>query len=223
VARLVRELASTTWPPSSASGSLPSPSAWCCWRGLRPSPRRHGPRSPAPIARAATSCRAPTGPLPARRRPGTLVERWDGARWSTVASPNPDPGGLNELNGVASVPSGPGTVWAVGSHSTPNASFGTRNLILRRTGGGRQVLPSPAFTPEDDLEVVDATGPPTRGRWAGGAPACRPQAVRRRRHRPGHRLGRRVPLRPAPGRQPDLHHPHHQRLKSAAPLNPRPG
>ncbi|HET6750030.1 MAG TPA: hypothetical protein VFL71_12305 [Actinomycetes bacterium] len=96
----------------------------------------------------------------------TLVERWDGARWSTVASPNPDPGGLNELNGVAGVPSAPGTVWAVGAYSKPNANFGTLKLILRRTGGGWQVLGSPTFTPEDHLEAVDATGPADA--WAVG-------------------------------------------------------
>jgi hypothetical protein len=100
----------------------------------------------------------------------TLVERWDGATWRTVASPNPDPGGLNELNGVAGVPSAPGTVWAVGSHSTPNANFGTRKLILRRTVGGWQVLGSPTFTPEDHLEAVDATAPPAPA--APGVPAA---------------------------------------------------
>jgi hypothetical protein len=95
-----------------------------------------------------------------------LVERWDGTTWRTVASPNPDPGGLSELNGVAAVPAAPGTVWAVGSHSTPNANFGTRKLILRRTGGVWQVLGSPTFTPEDHLEAVDASGPADA--WAVG-------------------------------------------------------
>jgi hypothetical protein len=37
----------------------------------------------------------------------TLVEHWDGTSWSTVASPNPNPNGLNELAGVAGVPSSP--------------------------------------------------------------------------------------------------------------------
>jgi hypothetical protein len=96
----------------------------------------------------------------------TRVEHWDGSRWSTVASPNPNPGGLNELNGVAGVPSTPGAVWAVGSYSKPNANFGTLKLILRRSGGSWQVLPSPAFTPEDHLEAVDATGPADA--WAVG-------------------------------------------------------
>jgi hypothetical protein len=105
----------------------------------------------------------------------TLVERWDGASWRTVASPNPDPDGLNELNGVAAVPSAPGMVWAVGSHSTPNANFGTRNLILRRTAGSWQVLPSPTFTPEDHLEAVDATGPADA--WAVGWGSTSPFGV----------------------------------------------
>jgi hypothetical protein len=96
----------------------------------------------------------------------TLVEHWDGTNWSTVASPNPNPGGLNELAGVAAVPSAPGTIWAVGSYSRPNANFGTLKLILRRTGGSWQALPSPTFTPEDHLEAVDATGPTDA--WAVG-------------------------------------------------------
>jgi hypothetical protein len=95
-----------------------------------------------------------------------LVEHWDGTSWSTVASPNPNPNGLNELAGVAGVPSTPGTVWAVGSYSKPNANFGTLKLILRRSGGGWQALPSPTFTPEDHLEAVDATGPADA--WAVG-------------------------------------------------------
>jgi hypothetical protein len=96
----------------------------------------------------------------------TLVERWDGARWNVVSSPNPDPDGINELSGVAAVPGSAGNVWAVGFHSRPNGSFGTLNLILRRTGGGWQALPSPTFTPEDHLEAVDATGP--NDAWAVG-------------------------------------------------------
>jgi hypothetical protein len=96
----------------------------------------------------------------------TLVERWDGASWNVVSSPNPDPDGINELSGVAAVPGSAGSVWAVGFYSKPNANFGTLNLILRRTSGGWQTLPSPTFTPEDHLEAVDATGP--NDAWAVG-------------------------------------------------------
>lgn len=95
----------------------------------------------------------------------TLVERWDGTRWSVVSSPNPNPNGLNELSGVDVVP---GTVWAVGSYSKPNANFGTLGLAMRRTaaGTGWQVQPTPVFTPEDHLEAIDATGP--NDAWAVG-------------------------------------------------------
>jgi hypothetical protein len=46
-----------------------------------------------------------------------------------VASPNPDPDGLNELNGVVGVPLAPRTVWAVGSYSKPNANDDEQLLV----------------------------------------------------------------------------------------------
>jgi hypothetical protein len=97
----------------------------------------------------------------------TLVEHWDGTRWSVVASPSPSPGGNNHLSGVKAVPSDPATVWAVGSYSTPGSSFGTTNLILRRTAGGWRQFTTPAATVMDVLEAVDATGPADA--WAVGS------------------------------------------------------
>ncbi|HEX3492900.1 MAG TPA: alkaline phosphatase family protein [Streptosporangiaceae bacterium] len=44
----------------------------------------------------------------------TLIERWNGTRWSVVPSPNPGPAG-NNLYSVAA--SGPDNVWAVGQRS----------------------------------------------------------------------------------------------------------
>ena len=96
----------------------------------------------------------------------TLVEHWDGTRWSVVASPNPGPNG-NHLSGVKAVPSDPATVWAVGSYGTPGSSIGTTNLILRRTAGGWQQFATPATTVMDALEAVDATGPADA--WAVGS------------------------------------------------------
>src|SRR3712207_7700528 len=43
----------------------------------------------------------------------TLIERWDGSTWSTVASPNMG-SGYHELLGVAAL--APNDVWAVGSY-----------------------------------------------------------------------------------------------------------
>lgn len=42
---------------------------------------------------------------------GTLIEHWDGTRWSVVPSPDPGPAG-NHLYGVAAA--GPDDIWAVG-------------------------------------------------------------------------------------------------------------
>lgn len=89
----------------------------------------------------------------------TLVEHWDGTRWSVVSSPSPNANGLNYLFGVRSVPSSPGTVWAVGSFSTPGSSIGSTKLILQRSGGTWRQFATPAVTVTDFLEAVDATGP----------------------------------------------------------------
>jgi len=45
----------------------------------------------------------------------TLVEHWDGTKWSIVWSPNHPHSGANMLNGVAAV--GPDEVWAVGIYT----------------------------------------------------------------------------------------------------------
>src|SRR5438105_3149078 len=42
----------------------------------------------------------------------TLIEHWNGSRWSVVPSPNPS-SSVNKLNAVAAV--SPNDVWAVGS------------------------------------------------------------------------------------------------------------
>jgi hypothetical protein len=96
----------------------------------------------------------------------TVVEHWDGTRWSVVRSPNPNPEGLNQLLGVKAVPSDPDTVWAVGSYTNPAASFGDLTLILRRTGGTWGETSSPNVTADNHLEAVDATGPDDA--WAVG-------------------------------------------------------
>lgn len=96
----------------------------------------------------------------------TLVEHWDGARWSVVASPSPNPNGNNHLAGVKAVPSTTGSVWAVGSYGTPGSSIGSTQLILLRSGGGWRQFAAPAATATDVLEAVDATGPANA--WAVG-------------------------------------------------------
>ena len=77
-----------------------------------------------------------------------------------MASPNPNPGGLNELRGVKSVQ---GSLWAVGSYSRPNGSYGSIKLVAQRSSTGVwRTFSTPAITAEDFLEAVDATGPDRR-------------------------------------------------------------
>jgi hypothetical protein len=90
----------------------------------------------------------------------TLVERWDGTRWSVVASPNPNPTGSNHLAAVKVVPNATsGTLWAVGNYGTPGTTIGSTNLTLLRSGGAWRQFATPAVTVSDVLESVDATGP----------------------------------------------------------------
>ena len=95
--------------------------------------------------------------------PRVLVEQWDGTRWR-LAGPSPEVRG--HLSGVKSVPSSPGTIWAVGSSASPGTAIGSAKLILQRTGGIWRQFPTPAVTPTDYLEAVDATGPSNA--WAVG-------------------------------------------------------
>jgi hypothetical protein len=61
----------------------------------------------------------------------TLILHWNGARWSTVGSPDPGPG-YSVLAGVTALQAGGG--WAVGSYADRSSSSALRPLILRYTG-----------------------------------------------------------------------------------------
>ena len=67
----------------------------------------------------------------------TLVERWDGADWSVVSSPNPTPGS-NSLTDVAALSTS--SAWAVGYHKTDTQR---QTLIERWNGIGWSVVASP--------------------------------------------------------------------------------
>jgi hypothetical protein len=69
----------------------------------------------------------------------TLIEHWDGRRWSAVASPNPGPNG-NELFGVTAA--GPANVWAVGQEQ--GNAFPGKALVEHWNGDSWQVAPGPA-------------------------------------------------------------------------------
>src|SRR5437667_5144752 len=66
----------------------------------------------------------------------TLIEHWNGSRWSVVSSPNPS-SSVNKLNAVAAVL--PNDVWAVGTAPTPTKTV----LILHWNGVVWSVVSNP--------------------------------------------------------------------------------
>lgn len=79
----------------------------------------------------------------------TLVEHWNGVRWSLVRSPNAT-GGYNFLNGVAAVAAN--DVWAVGMAAVEQNS---RTLIEHWNGRFWRIVPSPTVAGESStLQAV---------------------------------------------------------------------
>ena len=69
----------------------------------------------------------------------TLVEHWDGTRWTIVPSPNPT--FRHILSAVAAI--APDDVWAVGSHTDDNRGLIDRILALLWVGNQWNHVPSP--------------------------------------------------------------------------------
>jgi hypothetical protein len=90
----------------------------------------------------------------------TLIEHWDGASWSTVASPNP-PSASNSLFAVSA--SSPTDVWAVG-RSLGSVSH---TLLEHYDGSAWKIVPSPnAGSGSNNLFGVSAFS--SNGAWAVG-------------------------------------------------------
>ena len=111
----------------------------------------------------------PTSGWPAIIRAGigrydTMVAHWNGTTWTREATPDGNPGGFNNLYGVAAAG---GTVWAVGTYVDPNSSINRRKLILQRAGGRWRVSVAPIVAAYEQLKAVDATGP--NDAWAVGS------------------------------------------------------
>jgi len=87
--------------------------------------------------------------------PQTLIEHWNGNKWSVVASPNPG-SSINSLYGVTYVP-GTTQLWAVGTYS--NGSGG-QTLTERWNGNRWTVVASPTIQANSNvLESVVAISP----------------------------------------------------------------
>lgn len=85
----------------------------------------------------------------------TLIEHWDGTRWSVVPSPNAK-AFFNTLSGMAAL--APNNIWAVGSQSALSGTGQT--LIEHWDGTSWSIVPSPNVGSFDNiLEGVNALAP----------------------------------------------------------------
>lgn len=87
---------------------------------------------------------------------GTLIERWNGRRWSVVASPAP---GRVLLPGVVAAP---GEAWAVGAANG-------RTLALHWAGGEWAIVPTPNPPDEATAYLVTVARLSASDAWAVGA------------------------------------------------------
>ena len=113
------------------------------------------------------------GSLPSR----TLIQHWDGTRWSNVSSPSPDTQ-LNELRGVVALSER--DVWAVGFRGGTNSETPLETLILRWDGenwgqvaspnipvGANQLWGVAAVSANDIWAIGSAGGGPLALHWNG--------------------------------------------------------
>jgi hypothetical protein len=97
----------------------------------------------------------------------TLIERWDGAHWAQVPSPNPAGGkfGYNLLQAVAVTSST--SVWAVGYSDTGRGHL--RTLVEHWNGSTWAIVPTPNANRRNNYLNSVATVPGTGHVWAFGA------------------------------------------------------
>ena len=98
----------------------------------------------------------------------TLGEHWDGAAWSIVTTPNPNPSQVNELLGVDCVDTS--NCWAVGHTGSPS---GNPDLTLAEqwNGTGWSVVPSPSPSASQPNIFEGVFCNTTSDCWAVGGPA----------------------------------------------------
>ncbi len=100
-----------------------------------------------------------------------IMQHWDGASWSAVASPNPGTAEAcgnafyagNELAAVDAI--SPNDLWAVGNICGPGTA---RTLAMHWDGNGWSVVPSPNSGPGDDSELSSVSAVASDDVWAVG-------------------------------------------------------
>lgn len=97
----------------------------------------------------------------------TLIEHWDGTRWSIIPSPN-GPAGDGRLWAVEAVSAN--DVWAVGEYASPAGSntYG-KSLILHWDGVSWSVVPSPQPSPWNGSPLYGVVAFSANDAWAVGS------------------------------------------------------
>jgi hypothetical protein len=94
--------------------------------------------------------------------PRTLIEHWNGHRWSVF--PSPSPGSIvNVLQAISVV--GPRDVWAVGMRRSEGHA--ARPLVLHYDGSSWTEAPTP-WIGGTDSDLFDVSSSPSAGTWAFG-------------------------------------------------------
>jgi len=103
----------------------------------------------------------------------TLIEHWDGTRWSIVPSPSPDTA-FNELRGVAAVSAN--DAWAVGYRGGTHNETPIETLVLHWNGASWSQVASPKGPPgANQLHAIAAIS--ANDVWAVGGVAGAPLAL----------------------------------------------
>jgi hypothetical protein len=95
----------------------------------------------------------------------TLIEHWDGAKWSVVVSPNVGRDSNNQLHGVAVVSAA--DIWAVGSYANKFTNGGYQSLVQHWDGTSWRRIETPILGSEAFLWGVAAVS--ATDVWAVGA------------------------------------------------------
>jgi hypothetical protein len=103
----------------------------------------------------------------------TLIQHWDGTRWSIVPSPNPD-SQLNELRGVAAVAAD--NAWAVGYRGGTKNETPLETFILHWDGSSWRQVASPNI-PGGANELSGITAISANDIWAVGSAGKTPLAM----------------------------------------------
>ncbi|MGI5422001.1 hypothetical protein [Actinomadura luteofluorescens] len=163
------------WAVGDSTGLGPVIRHWdgAVWTAVQPAAPPDGAHVGADrlndIAAVSKTLAWSVGSFSGRTTPGpvTLVERWDGAKWSRATSPNP--GRLsNTLQGVASL--SVTNAWAVGWY----LSDAGNNVALVLHWDGRAWTRSPVTLPSGNTELRSVTAVSAKNVWAVGNHEGRP-------------------------------------------------